>query len=129
MYVQSAFKVLTFCVQSYLIAGEIAVPHDNLSLGIPGAISVRKCPESSELATSKSPAHYEKDEEFDLRDVNQSFEDLSIENEKDITFSIGQASTSASLVNNSFRQESIVNLLNLVEFALGPLSTNHDVEI
>ncbi|KAJ0048952.1 hypothetical protein Pint_16505 [Pistacia integerrima] len=132
VYVQSAFKVLIFCIHSYLISrgnGASSSCPENLSSGIAGTISVRKFPESSGLATLESPAHYEEDEEFDPRDITQPFEDLSIENGRDATFSIGQASTSASLPKNIFTQESIVNLLNLVELALGPLSVNHDVEI
>ncbi|XP_044466520.1 AP-3 complex subunit delta-like [Mangifera indica] len=122
VYVQSAFKVLIFCLHSYLLSkgNKTSSYPENLSAGISETISVRKCPESSDLATSESPAHYEEDEEFDPRDLNKPFKDFPIEN--------GPA-TSASLANDSFTQVSIVNLLNLVELALGPLSVNHDVEI
>lgn len=131
VYVQSVFKVLIFCVHSYLLHKEniSSVNTDNLASEVPESVFARMSCENSDLATSEAPASSEQHDSFNPRNINQSFGDLSIENGGDATVSNSQASTSASLGRNSFTQESIVNLFNIVELALGPLSRSHDVEI
>lgn len=104
VYVQSAFKVLTFCLHTYLENKEIE------SL------------ESSDLEKSEFSARHEQD------DINQSLGNLSLANNMDISVIYGQDSTSA-FIGNIFTSESIQNLLNRVELTLGPLSESHDVEI
>ncbi|XWS50749.1 hypothetical protein CRYUN_Cryun12cG0114000 [Craigia yunnanensis] len=93
IYIYSAFKVLVFCLHTYLIQrGSTASSTfpDNLPSGISASVS------------------------------NESFDDLSVENGADATVTHGPSITT----------ESIVNLLNLVELALGPLlGSHHDVEV
>ncbi|KAL5748874.1 hypothetical protein ACOSP7_025917 [Xanthoceras sorbifolium] len=131
VYVQSAFKVSIYCVYSYLLHREnvaSSIGYGNQASEVSESVSKKECPESSDL-TSEAPAFSEQDEGFNPRDSNQSFEDPSTENNGDVIVTHAQSSTSASLGKSSFTQESIVNLLNLVELALGSLSGSHDVEI
>ncbi|KAK4843660.1 hypothetical protein QYF36_011251 [Acer negundo] len=131
VYVQSTFKVLISCVHSYFLHKEnvaSSIDSGNQASEVPESVSQRKFPESSDL-TSEAPACSAQDGGFNPRDSNQSFEDLSTENDGDVTVTYGQASTSASFGKSSFTQETTVNLLNLVELALGPLLRSHDVEI
>ncbi|GLT42156.1 hypothetical protein SLA2020_161750 [Shorea laevis] len=102
IYIQSAFKVLTFCLQTYLLQRESTASSswpDNLQSGVPSS------------------------------DLYESLADLSVGNGPSVTVTPGEVSPSASLEKNNFSHESIVNLLNLVELALSPLSGSHDVEI
>lgn len=95
VYIQSAFKVLVFCMHTYLVQRGMAgssVSPDIFPSGVSASVSY------------------------------ESFDDLSVENGADATVSHGQ--TSASITN-----EYIVNLLNMVELALGPLLESHDVEV
>ncbi|XWS37638.1 hypothetical protein CRYUN_Cryun19dG0062100 [Craigia yunnanensis] len=97
IYIQSAFKVLVFCLHAYLMQrGNTASSTflDNLRSGVSTSVSY------------------------------ESFDDLSVENSADATLTHGPTCTSASITN-----ESIVNLFNLVELALGPLLGSHDVEV
>ncbi|XP_022737832.1 AP-3 complex subunit delta-like [Durio zibethinus] len=97
IYIQSAFKVLVFCLSTYLMqwgsTASSASP-DNLRSGVSASVSY------------------------------ESFDNLSVENGADATVTRGQTYTSASITN-----ESILNLLNLVELALGPLFESPDVEV
>ncbi|XVF12293.1 hypothetical protein REPUB_Repub08aG0103400 [Reevesia pubescens] len=94
IYIQSAFKVLVFCLHTYLM-------------------------QRARTASCSSPGN------LPSASVSyESFNDLSVENGADATVMHGQTFTSASINN-----ESIVNLLNLVELALGPLLGCHDVEV
>uniref|UniRef100_A0A2P2MZ15 AP-3 complex subunit delta n=1 Tax=Rhizophora mucronata TaxID=61149 RepID=A0A2P2MZ15_RHIMU len=122
VYIQSAFKVLIFCLHSYLLQRENIA--DDMPLEVSALSSRRDCPESSYLAACKGHNHREQDEQFNPRDSNQSYEDLSIlDDQKD------QTSISAVLEEKHFTQESIINLLNLTELALGPILGSYDVEI
>ncbi|XP_059455504.1 AP-3 complex subunit delta [Corylus avellana] len=131
VYIHSAFKVLIFCLHSYLLQREsiTSTCPDNLALGVSELVLKREMPEGSDLATCEGPpAHGEQDEGFNPRVSNQSFEDLSVENGGERIISHGQTSTPGTL-ENGYTYESIVNLLNLIELALGPLIGSHDVEI
>ncbi|XP_022766000.1 AP-3 complex subunit delta [Durio zibethinus] len=97
IYIQSAFKVLVFCLLTYLMQR--------------GSTASSMFPDNLPSAVSASVSY-------------ESFDDLSVENVVDATDTHGPTCTSASITN-----ESIVNLLNLVELALGPLLGSHDVEI
>jgi AP-3 complex subunit delta-1 len=129
IYIHSAFKVLIFCLHSYLLQRESTASSciDTSALGVSELVSKREMPEGSDLAI-EAPVHGEQDEEFNPRVSNQSFERLSVGNDGDRTISHGQTSTPDSS-ENSFTCESILNLLNLIELALGPLIGSHDVEI
>lgn len=131
VYIQSAFKVLIHCVHFYLLRQEnvaSSTNSGNQASEVLESVSEIKFPGNSDLK-SEAPADSELDEGFNPRVSNQSFEEPITENNGDVYDTNGQASTSASLRNRTFSQESMVNMLHLVESALGPLSGNHDVEI
>ncbi|KAE8736487.1 AP-3 complex subunit delta [Hibiscus syriacus] len=97
IYIQSAFKVLVFCLHTCFVRGGSIVPSasmDNFPAGV-----------------SASASH-------------ESFDEISVENSADATVVHGQTHASAPIT-----KASIVNLLNLVELALGPLLGSNDVEV
>lgn len=118
VYVQSAFKVLTFCLYSYLLPNEAAVSsgsHADLESEFLYSGSERECPENSALEAGETHADCRQVLVFNPRVLNQP---------------VGDIATSLGLSdNNTFTQESIVNLLTLVESALSPLAGSHDVEL
>lgn len=132
VYIQSAFKVLVFCLHSYFLQtetiassscpGNVVPPESEL-------VSERVCPEGFELETHNACANYEQEEGFNPRVLNQSFEDLSVDYGEEINASCRQTSSVASLERNFFTYESVINLLNKIELAVGPLSGSHDVEV
>ncbi|KAK8521379.1 hypothetical protein V6N13_077488 [Hibiscus sabdariffa] len=97
IYIQSAFKVLVFCLHTCFMRGKSIAPSASLD-NLPAGVS--------------ASASYE------------SFDDFSVENGADAAVVHGQTCASAPIT-----KESIVNILNLVEFALGPLLGSHDVEV
>ncbi|KAK6249676.1 Clathrin/coatomer adaptor [Theobroma cacao] len=97
IYIQSAFKVLVFCLHTYLMQRE--------------STTSSACPDNLPSGVSASVSY-------------ESFDGLSVENGGDAAVTHSLTSTSASMTD-----ESIVNLLNLVEIALGPLLGSHDVEV
>ncbi|KAE8709671.1 AP-3 complex subunit delta [Hibiscus syriacus] len=96
IYIQSAFKVLVFCLHTCIMQGESIAPSASLDY-LPSGVS--------------ASASYE------------LFDDFSVENGADATVVHGQTRASAPIT-----EESIVDLLNLVELAFGPLLGSHDVE-
>lgn len=131
VYLHSALKVLIFCLHSYLLQKESIASSspNNLALGISELVLKREMPDGSDLATCEAPsAHAEQDDGFNPRVSNQSFEHFSVESGGDRIISHGQTSTPDSSVNG-LTHESIVNLLSLIELALGPLTGSHDVEV
>eukprot|EP00257_Ricinus_communis_P019310 XP_015578262.1 AP-3 complex subunit delta [Ricinus communis] len=119
VYMQSAFKILVFCLHSYFLYKENNTA-DMIS-EVRDFTSHRESPGSSDLAANKPPAYYEQDEGFNPRDSNKSYEDLSI-------MDTGDDRTS-NLLEKGFTHESIIKLLNLIELAFGPLSGSCDVEV
>ncbi|GMH23349.1 hypothetical protein Nepgr_025192 [Nepenthes gracilis] len=106
VYIQSAFKVLVYCLHSYLLQKEATASSFAADGNTPWIEnSAIQGPEGSDLATS------ELDREFNPRDFSPSFENNG--------HSISKLST----------HKSMVNLLNLTEMALGPLMESHEVEI
>ncbi|XP_022725515.1 AP-3 complex subunit delta-like [Durio zibethinus] len=97
IYIQSAFKVLVFCLHTYLMQR--------------GSTFSSTSPDNLPSVVSASVS-------------DESFDNLSVENGVDATVTHGQICTPAFITN-----ESIVNLLNMVELALGPLVGSHDVEV
>ncbi|GAB4839538.1 hypothetical protein Ancab_029064 [Ancistrocladus abbreviatus] len=119
VYMQSAFKVLVYCLHSYLlqqVPRASFFPVDHMTPGImdSGPDSL----EGSGLAMHVVQVNHELDGGFGSRDFNQSFEDEG----EDVEI-YAQSSSS------SFTHESIVNLLNLTEMALAPLLGSFDVEL
>ncbi|KAL4384754.1 hypothetical protein GQ457_15G001250 [Hibiscus cannabinus] len=97
VYIQSAFKVLVFCLHTCFVRGGSIVASaslNNLPAGVSASVSY------------------------------ESFDEFSVENGADASVVHGQTCASAPIT-----KESIVNLLNLVELALGPLLGSHDVEV
>ncbi|KAJ8773118.1 hypothetical protein K2173_028295 [Erythroxylum novogranatense] len=117
VYLQSVFKVLVYCLHSYLIQSQNVTC--DLSLKVPDVSSIGV--ETSVSASLKATVDCEQD---NLRNSNQSYEDLSILDDGE-----GDSSVSALLGEKSLTHESVINLLNLIESALGPLSGSFDVEI
>lgn len=125
VYIQSIFKVLIFCLNCYFSQGNGAASssnHDALGPEV-SELTSRECGESCDLGKS------ELDETFNPRVLDQSLGGLSAEKSCFVPNSHVQTSTSASLGKHNFTHESIVNLLDLVELCLDPLSGSHDVEI
>ncbi|GAV80573.1 Adaptin_N domain-containing protein [Cephalotus follicularis] len=130
-YIQASFKVIIYCLHVYLFQKENLISSsypDNLALRVSDLFSERECAGGSDLASGDPSVTCEKYEGFNPRVLGQSFEDLSTLNVGDVTVTHGQTSTTP-VEMNSFTHESIVNLLNLLEMALGPLSGSHDVEL
>lgn len=117
VYLQATFKVFIFCLHSYLVrpASQL-VPEKNHQ-------------EGSDLATSNALAQYKREEGFNPRVLNQSFDDISGDDSEEIGASGDQTTRLASLGTNVFTDESVMNLLNKVELGVGPLSGSNDVEI
>ncbi|OVA04964.1 Clathrin/coatomer adaptor [Macleaya cordata] len=125
VYIQSAFKVLVFCLQSYLVQKEvISSSLDDLAPRGFGLHFDRNFPESSELSKQEASADCEQDGDFNPR-LKRTAEDYT----GDRIVANGQTSSSVSLENDPFTHESIVNLLHLIKRALGPLSGSDEVEV
>ncbi|XP_057480130.1 AP-3 complex subunit delta [Actinidia eriantha] len=133
VYIQSAFKVLTFCLHSYLFAQEAVASSSScaydLESGAADLIPERGCPEGSNLATSEALASSEQNEDFNRRFLCQSVGDNCTENDGDTLVTPGPSSSSASLNKLQFTLGSIINLLDLIKTALGPLAGSHEVEV
>ncbi|KAJ6672633.1 DELTA ADAPTIN-RELATED [Salix viminalis] len=118
VYMQSAFKVLFFCVCTYIEQKE------DMTLEVSDLTSKGECSESSDLASAKAPVECDQDEGFNPRNSSQSYEDPSV-----VNGGHGHVSTSAFMEEKSFTRESIVKLVNLMELSMCPLSGSYDVEI
>ncbi|CAK9171058.1 unnamed protein product [Ilex paraguariensis] len=133
IYVQSAFKVLIFCLYSYLFPDEAVASSPSLPVdldpGVTSSISPKEFSESSDVVVTEPLADREMDEGFNPRDISQSLEDVSVGNGGDTVIAHEQTSCSATLKKDYFTQESIVKLLDLVERTLCPLMGTHEVEI
>ncbi|GLU18235.1 hypothetical protein SLE2022_345460 [Rubroshorea leprosula] len=101
IYIQSAFKVLTFCLHTYLLQNKGTTFSSWPDTLLPGVLS---------------------------SDFYESLADLSVGNGPSVTVTPGHVSPS-SLERNDLSYDYIVNMLNLVELAFGPLSGSNDVEI
>lgn len=120
VYIQSAFKILIFCLDSYLMQNEGAVcssDSSNLAGGYSG------------LAIREGLTVDGQREGSDPQNTTDSSEDLAFQNNVEKIVTQSQTSIVTSLEKNTFTLESIVNLLNLTELVLGPLTANQDVEV
>ncbi|KAF3438580.1 hypothetical protein FNV43_RR21343 [Rhamnella rubrinervis] len=132
VYLQSAFKVLVFCLHSYLLQSGIVASTtcpDNLAPNVLEVLSDKDHPEGTDLAPHDASAHSKQEEGFNPRVLNQSSEDLPIEYGEEASAGHGQAATVDSLERNNFNYESIMNMLNLIELAVAPLLGSLDVEV
>ncbi|WOH03394.1 hypothetical protein DCAR_0622791 [Daucus carota subsp. sativus] len=121
VYIHSAFKVLSFCLHSYLLPNESASSWVDSDAGEPYLLS-----ESEILETSNSSALND-DQIYEQRVLNLAEGASSIENVLDTN--VAQEQSTLPLKKGLFTEESIKNLLSLVETALRPLSGSHEVEI
>ncbi|KAJ4962037.1 hypothetical protein NE237_021947 [Protea cynaroides] len=128
VYIQSAFKVLIFCLHSYLRQnGVIASSADDLAAGISDMASDKECPQSSDVAKCEAAADCEQDEMFYPSGSNRTVDDIVVENGDDMFLTHG--APSISLEERSFTHESMCFLLNLVNVTLGPLLGSDEVEV
>lgn len=133
VYIQSAFKTLTFCLNSYFSQSEIisstSCP-DNLVTPASQLLPGRDFQEGSDLATNNASAQNEQEEGINPRVLNRSSDDISGDDGEEIGGAFcGQTSRLASLEMNVLTDESVMNVLNKIELAIGPLLGSHDVEI
>lgn len=130
VYINSALKILIFCLECYLLQNEGTKSLDsgNLVGRQSELFSVKNETEATELATF-SGSNYEQDEGFNPRNRTESSEDLSVENDIDRVVTHGQTFSPTRLANENFTHESIVSLLNRIELIFGPLIANQDVEV
>lgn len=130
VYVQSAFKVMIFCLNSYIQEQNIDSSSyvDTLVENGSESISARQCQDASASASYYASDVREQVEEFNPRGSNQPPKVTFAENDRE-TMSCVQTCTSASLEDNSSSLGSIVELLNFIQFSLGPLTWSHDLEL
>ncbi|KAI8542694.1 hypothetical protein RHMOL_Rhmol08G0158700 [Rhododendron molle] len=130
VYILSVLKVLIFCLHSHLFSTEIVASSLCANDWEPRVVeSATGLPESSHLPSSDTLAGYEQNEDFNPRFSCQSPEDDSGENDGNTAVVPGPSSTSASLKNEHFTRGSIVDLLDIVKTAFGPLAGSHEVEV
>ncbi|KAK9091358.1 hypothetical protein Sjap_024535 [Stephania japonica] len=131
VYIQSAFKVLVFCVHSFFFPRETvrSFSLDNLASRVSGLLSEKEDPESLNLAIRDTSTDFEMDKDFDLRFHSRTAEEIAMENVGDDAYADGQSSSSVVLQNPLFTHDCVLNLLNLVKVALGPLSGSDEVEV
>ncbi|XP_043695849.1 LOW QUALITY PROTEIN: AP-3 complex subunit delta-like [Telopea speciosissima] len=127
VYIQSAFKVLVFCLHSYLRERRvIASSSDDLAEEISNLASERKCPQVSDLAKSEAAADCKQDERFNPSSSNRTLDDIIMGNGDGI---FSTKYLPVSVEKESFTHESICYLINLVNMALGPLLGSDEVEV
>ncbi|KAL7160930.1 hypothetical protein ACSBR2_041556 [Camellia fascicularis] len=133
VYIQSSFKVLIFCLHSYLFPNEAVASSssyaNDLAPGVADSIYERECSEVDNLATSEALAGSDKNEDFNPRVLRQSAEDLSVGNYGDTIVASGPSSSSAFLKEEHLTHGYIVSLLDVVKTALGPVAGSHEVEV
>lgn len=127
VYINSALKVLIFCLECYLLQNEGTASLDsgNLAGGQSELFSVKSDTEAAELATYAG-SNYERDESFNPRNTTES---SAVENDIDGVVTHDQTFTPTLLAKENFTHESIVSLLNRIELVFGPLVANQDVEV
>ncbi|KAE9588228.1 hypothetical protein Lal_00003034 [Lupinus albus] len=130
VYIHSAFKVLIFCMDNYLLqyGGAASSYSSNLAGGDSELVIGKKRTQTPDFAKSEGP-NYDQDEGFNPRNTTESSEDFTFDNNVDRIAIHGQTCTPTFLEKNNFMHESIVNLLNLIDLVLGPLTANEDVEV
>ncbi|KAL2482056.1 AP-3 complex subunit delta [Forsythia ovata] len=124
VYIQSAFKVLTFCIYSFLSSGDdTSYPSELTDSVLKGDFQ-----ESSDTATITPISDTDLDDGLNPRSSHQPTKCVSTGNGEDSVISHEQES-SASLKKQQLTQKSVMDLVNLVETNLGPLAGSHEVEI
>ncbi|KAK7291412.1 hypothetical protein RIF29_06539 [Crotalaria pallida] len=114
VYIHSAFKILIFCLDNYLMQNEGAASSysNNMAGGDSVLVIGKKSTEALDLPNTEGQ-NYDQDEGFNPRNTNESSEDFPVGNN----------------VDRVVTHESIVSVFNLIELVLGPLTANQDVEV
>ncbi|XP_021727692.1 AP-3 complex subunit delta-like [Chenopodium quinoa] len=128
VYIQSTFKVLVFCLQSYLWQQDVvdasSVADDMASLSFESKSGL-KCLDSQDKSTHEAVANSKQmmPESAVEESYSWSFGDYGIEGavQEKPTLSLPERKTSS--------QDAVVKLLNMTETALGPLLWSDEVEI
>ncbi|KAK1372046.1 hypothetical protein POM88_038138 [Heracleum sosnowskyi] len=123
VYILSTLKVLSFCVHSYLL------PNESASSWVDSDSGEAYLPSESEILGTSDASALKNDQLFEQRDVSLVEGESSIENGLDGNVAHEQSSSSVTSKKDLFTEQSIKNLLALVETALQPLSGSHEVEI
>uniref|UniRef100_A0A803MIF1 AP-3 complex subunit delta n=1 Tax=Chenopodium quinoa TaxID=63459 RepID=A0A803MIF1_CHEQI len=127
VYIQSTFKVLVFCLQSYLwqqdVVDAASVADDMASLSFESKSGL-KCPDSQDKSTHEAVANFEQMPESAVKEsYSWSIGEYGIEDavQEKPTLSLPERETSS--------QDAVVKLLNMTETAVGPLLWSNEVEI
>ncbi|KAK1372047.1 AP-3 complex subunit delta [Heracleum sosnowskyi] len=123
VYIHSALKVLSFCLHSYLL------PNETDSYWVDSDSGEAYLPSESEILGTSNPSAVKVDQIYEQRDLSLEERRSSIENGLNTNVAHEQSSSSVPLKQDLFTEQSIKNLLALVETALQPLSGSHEVEI
>lgn len=126
VYIQSALKVLTFCLYSYFFPDEAVVS----SSGVTDSVIKMEQPETSDAANETAVTGSEPEDGFNPRSVHESLKDVSADGSRSMIGDHGQVSLTALKMDQfQFTRESVVGLVNFVETSLSPLLASHEVEI
>ncbi|MCD7451770.1 hypothetical protein HAX54_013418 [Datura stramonium] len=120
VYIQSAFKVLTFYLH-YSISTKGVIP--SASQGVADLMHGSVEENSQFVKTGHTD-----DGGLNPRMLHRPVRDVSVESFEDMSVAHEWLSSTSSKVE-PITEESIVNILNLVETTLGPLAGSHEVEI
>lgn len=123
VYIQSALKVLTFCLYSYFFPDGAVV-----SSGVTDSVLKIEQPETSDAVNETVVTGSEPEDVFNPRSVHEALTDVSAYGSSNIISNHGQASSTA-LKMDQFTRESVVGLVNFVETSLNPMLASHEVEI
>lgn len=124
VYIQSALKVLTFCLYSYFFPDGAVVS----SSGVTDSVLKIEQHETSDAVNETAVTGSEPEDVFNPRSVHESLEDVSADGSRNMIGDHGQASSTA-LEMDQFTRESVVGLVNFVETSLSPMLASHEVEI
>ncbi|KAK3019646.1 hypothetical protein RJ639_002936 [Escallonia herrerae] len=121
VYIQSAFKVLTFCLNVAFLPNEAAYSSSSCPINEYSA--------SPSFAGHESLTDCEQDEFLNLRVLSQSVKAPSVKNGGDTAVNHVKTSASLPLRNDILTQKSADKMFTLVKTALAPLVGSHEVEI
>lgn len=126
VYIQSTFKILVFCLQSYLwqrdgvddfsLVDDVTSSKFDLKSGL-------QCPESRDLSNHGAMTNSEQVLESAINDSNWSFGDNDNED------AVQEKSILAGSDRQTSTQDAVIKLLNLTEATLRPLLWSHEVEV
>ncbi|XP_077253252.1 delta-adaptin [Tasmannia lanceolata] len=130
VYIQSAFKILVFCLHSYFLERE-DIPSSSsvdLSMGVSNSVPERQELADFDRSECDVSANCEPDELSNSGLLTKSVDDDFRETEDGIVHQMAPLSSS-SLSKKPFTYESITYLLHLIKVAMDPLSASDAVEV